>query len=98
MTTLKELEEALIEYLNDSAAYMGRDPDSIAYYLKSFIETNSESITDLGISVIPNGLTFCATHQPDTFDLELDSAHSFILGTLDKIALEWHDKWTRGES
>ena len=60
------------------------------------LEENIEGITALEGSVIPNGLTFCAARQHDTFHLEMDSAHGFILRALDKIALEWH-KNTIGE-
>ena len=105
MTTLKELEEALIEYLYDNAESVIRDIDSAAYFVQEFIELNVEGNTDLINSVIDNDLIVSPTYQIDNFDCKpsrkhlcshekmLDFASAAISTALYRKASEWYQKW-----
>ena len=44
MTTVEELQEALIVHLNDNEAHIGRNSNTMGPYLQSFIEANVETI------------------------------------------------------
>ena len=67
---------------------MGRDPDSTAYFVKSFMKSNVEGNFKLLNGVMDNDLP--AGHPSRSYATMIDFARSFILDALNKKALEWH--------
>ena len=102
MTTIEELEEALIEHLYDNAESAVRDTDSTAYLVQSFIEINVEGKTNLINSVIDNNLIVGPNYEIGVFDYRpsrkymqshekmLDFASAAITTALYRKASEWY--------